>query len=70
MTQPATRAGRTISLKEIRQAVADYMWSEGCSCCRNIEAHDEHKVRLGKLLHVPMYGDKSGHDFSKFRSKP
>lgn len=56
-------------LKEIRQAVADYMYSEGCSCCRNVEAHEEHAKRLAELLKVPMYSDKSGYNFYKFRSK-
>jgi hypothetical protein len=59
-----------ISLKLIRTAIADYMRSEGCSCCRNIEKHDEAKERLGKLLRVPKYSDGSGYDFSKFRTKP
>lgn len=56
-------------LKEVRQAVADYMRSEGCSCCRSIEAHEKHKERLAKLLRVPKYSDGSGYDFSKFGSK-
>ena len=55
--------------KELRQAVADYMRSEGCSCCQNIEAHKEHEERLAKLLSVPMYPDKSGYDFGRFESK-
>lgn len=56
-------------LKEIRQAIADYMSSEGCSCCEDVDAHILHTKRLAKLLMVPMYKDKSGYDFSKFRSK-
>jgi hypothetical protein len=56
------------TLQKIRQAVADYMSSEGCSCCRDIDAHDKNKKRLAKLLNVPMYEDKSGYDFSQFRS--
>ena len=56
-------------LKTIRQAVADYMLSEGCSCCRSIDAHKEHEARLAKLLRVPKYKDGSGYDFGKFRSK-
>lgn len=54
--------------KELRQAVADYMKSEGCSCCQDIDAHKEHTKRLAKLLNVPMYSDKSGYNFSKFKS--
>lgn len=56
-------------IKEIRQAIADYMYSEGCSCCRDVDAHDEHKARLAKILRVPKYSDGSGYDFSKFRTK-
>jgi len=55
-------------LVEIRQAVADYMSSEGCSCCEDTEAHKEHEKRLAKLLDVPMYEDESGYDFNKFIS--
>lgn len=55
-------------LKALRQAVADYMFSEGCSCCRDSD-HDNHANRLGALLKVPRYSDGSGYDFSKFRTK-
>ena len=54
--------------KQVRQAVADYMRSEGCSCCQDVEAHEEHTKRLGKLLKAPKYKDGSGYDFSKFRT--
>lgn len=57
------------SLPTIRRAVADYMASEGCDCCRNIDEHKKNKERLAKLLNVPMYSDKSGYDFYKFKSK-
>lgn len=55
-------------LEKIRQAVADYMYSEGCTCCQNIEAHAEAKARVAELLGVPKYKDDSGYDFSSFRS--
>ena len=55
-------------IPEIREAVADYMFSEGCSCCRDIDAHIEHEKRLGELLFVDPYSDGSGYDFSKYRS--
>lgn len=61
---------RMVSAKEVRQAIADYMQSEGCTCCRDIEAHEKHSARLGKLLRVPKYSDGSGYDFRKFVSKP
>ena len=57
------------TLEEIRRAVADYMSSEGCSCCGDYDAHNEHKAALGRLLNVPQYKDRSGYDFSRFRSK-
>jgi len=56
-------------IKEIRTAIADYMSSEGCSCCSDYENHKIHKDRIGRLLKVPMYEDKSGYDFSKFKTK-
>lgn len=52
----------------IRRALADYMSSEGCSCCASIDSHQEHKATLAKLLNVPKYSDGSGYNFSKFRS--
>lgn len=62
MTETTERAA-------IRTAVADYMASEGCSCCRDDEAHDNAKHILAKLLKVKKYSDGSGYDFSKYRSK-
>jgi len=56
-------------LKQLRAAVADYMSSEGCSCCRDVDAHEEHAKRLAKLLKVPQYDDGSGYNFPKFRTK-
>lgn len=55
------------TLAEVRRAVADYISSEGCSCCRS-EQHDEHLDRLGKMLRVPKYEDGSGRDFYQYRS--
>ena len=55
-------------LADIRQVVADYMQSEGCTCCQNVEAHKQHTALLAKLLRVPMYSDKSGYDFARFRT--
>lgn len=62
----APKAAQQIEM--IRQAVADYMHSEGCDCCRDAEAHTKHEARLGELLGVPKYPDGYGYDFSKFRS--
>lgn len=55
-------------IKNIRQAVADYMRSEGCDCCSDREKHEQHKAALAKLLHVPKYKDGSGYDFARFRT--
>ncbi len=52
--------------KLLREAVANYMWSEGCSCCRDIDAHKIHKKQLAELLDVPPYKDGSGYDFNQF----
>ncbi len=57
-----------VFIENIRTAVADYMRSEGCSCCRDIEAHEANTRRLAELLEVPMYSDGSGYDFTLFRS--
>lgn len=54
---------------QIRQAVADYMQSEGCACCRDSDAHTKHAAALGKLLNVRKYKDGSGYDFSRYRTK-
>lgn len=51
--------------QKILKGVSNYMWSEGCSCCRDIEAHDKHKELLGELLDAPRYDDNSGYDFYK-----
>lgn len=54
---------------EIRTMIADYMRSEGCTCCRDVEAHEKHAAALGKLLKVRKYEDGSGYDFARYRSK-
>lgn len=56
-------------LKEIRRALADYMRSEGCSCCQDREAHERAAEQLALLLEVPRYSDGSGFEFSKFRTE-
>lgn len=54
--------------KELRQAVADYMYSEGCDCCRSAN-HEEHGERIAKLLNVRKYPDGSGYDFYRYKTK-
>ncbi len=55
--------------KLVREALADYMYTEGCSCCRDHTGHEEAAGRLAKLLKVPLYSDSSGYDFQKFRKE-
>lgn len=51
---------------KLRTAVANYMCSEGCSCCRDTDMHEKHEAVLAKLLDVPAYDDNSGYDFRQF----
>lgn len=53
----------------IRRALADYIASEGCSCCQDRETHEAASEALGILLGVPKYKDGSGYDFYRFRTK-
>lgn len=54
--------------REVRQAVADYIASEGCSCCEGHD-HKDHKDALGKLLNVKKYSDGSGYDFAAHKKE-
>lgn len=56
-------------IEKIREAVANYMKSEGCSCCRDIDGHKRDQDILARLLNVPPYKDNSGFNFSKFMTK-
>lgn len=63
-------SSETIKLKkQLRRAVANYMRSEGCDCCRG-HKHGEYEKRLAKLLDVEKYDDGSGFDFNKYSFKP
>lgn len=54
---------------KIRQAIADLLYASGCvSCCGNEKGWDKAQETLATLLAVPMYKDRSGFDFSKFRT--
>jgi len=59
-----TRA--VVRVKDIRQAVADYMRSEGCEGAD----HDEHEAAVAKLLGVPMWDDESGYNFNQYATRP
>ena len=50
--------------RELRKAIADYMYSEGCSCCEG----NDHAEVIAKLLNVKKYPDGSGYDFDRYRS--
>lgn len=54
--------------RDLRRAVADYMSSEGCSCCRDYDRHKENAETLAKLLNIPEYPDGSGYNFAKYRT--
>lgn len=54
---------------EVRQVIADYMRSEGCSCCQDIKAHSEHEKRIAELLDVAPYSDNIGFDFTPYRTE-
>ncbi len=54
---------------KLRNAIADYMKSEGCDCCRNQNAHDVAEKEIAELLDVPKYNDNSGYNFSMFESE-
>ncbi len=56
---------RKIEIAQVRRAIADYMQSEGCSCCR-MESHSQHAQVLAKMLKVPAFRDGSGYQFHKF----
>lgn len=56
------------TIKELRNAFADYVRSEGCSCCQDTKKHDKAARRLGTLLRVEPYADGSGFDFTKYRT--
>lgn len=58
----------------LRTAVADYMASEGCSCCQLDPEHGEAREALAKLLNVRGEKDANWpdeppyYDFSKYES--
>lgn len=59
---------RYVAVDALRQAVADYMHSEGCGCCGDHDSHRIHLAALGKLLRVPKRKDY--YNFAPYRSKP
>lgn len=59
---------KTIKIEVIREAIANYIQSEGCGCCQGND-HNDHAKKLAELLDVPMYSDGSGYDFGQFLTK-
>ncbi len=55
--------------QHVRKLLADYMYSEGCSCCQNIEGHSEAKKALAYLFEVKPFSDGSGYDFTRYRTR-
>lgn len=55
--------------KQFRTLFANYMASEGCSCCQNVDQHKINLEQLAKALNVRKYKDGSGYDFSKYESR-
>lgn len=60
----------TKKMQKLRQAIADYKQTEGCSCCQDVDGHKEAEAQIASLLEVPMYDDLSGYDFNKFATNP
>jgi hypothetical protein len=56
------------AIQKVREAVANYIFSEGCSCCEGKE-HDKQREILAGLLEVEKYEDGSGYDFGKYTTK-
>ncbi|MGV8863241.1 MAG: hypothetical protein ACOH2T_19005 [Pseudomonas sp.] len=54
-------------LEKIRTAVAEYMYSEGCGCCRGSD-HEGNTEVLAELLDMDKYSDGSGYDYFKYRA--
>lgn len=71
------KIGKTIMdddlIAKIRTAVADYMASEGCTCCQG-DDHDDHRAALAVLLNVPKFEEADPYaapeySFGAFESK-
>jgi hypothetical protein len=60
---------KTVNIEDIRKAIANYMLSEGCSCCQDISAHEHSAEIIAKMLNVPLYSDGSGYNFTMFSDR-
>ncbi len=54
-----------VSRSAVRAAVANYISSEGCSCCQGAD-HEKHAAAVAKLLRAAKYKDGSGYDFARY----
>lgn len=48
---------------KIREAVVEYIRTEGCGCCSDYDGHKAAADKLGALLGFPRYDDDSGVNF-------
>ena len=55
--------------KLVRELIANYMRSEGCSCCQDIEEHADVKRRLGELLDCGKYDGEDNYNFYQYATK-
>jgi len=55
--------------KVIRELIANYMRSEGCTCCQDLEEHADVKRRLGELLNCGKYNDEDEYNFYQYATK-
>jgi len=55
--------------KEVRELIANYMRSEGCSCCSDSEAHYINKKLLGELLDCGKYDGEDDYNFHQYATK-
>ena len=53
-------------IEQIREAFSNYRKAEGCSCCRDDDAHKEAEKRLAELLKPIPYEDGSGFDWWQY----
>lgn len=56
------------TIANIREAVANFLAQEGCSCCRG-SRYEERLAELAELLGVTPFADGSGHDFGFYQTK-
>ena len=55
--------------KEVRELIANYMRSEGCTCCQDFEEHAKNKKLLGELLDCGKYDGEDDYNFHQYATK-